>query len=221
MLKRNDAVLYSFRRCPYAIRTRMVIAYSQIQLEIREVVLKDKPKDMLVASPKGTVPVLVIESANKREVIDESLDIMKWALAQNDPKTIVTKEDEFTTHPLIQENDNEFKQHLDKYKYADRFPSHPVEEYRARGEVFLAKLNKQLEASRYLTGRKLSVLDIAIFPFIRQFAFVDKAWFDQSRYTRLESWLNEFLTSPLFLSTMEKLPQWQSGQPPSFFPRPS
>ena len=211
MNNNSHPILYSFRRCPYAIRARMIIAYSHIKVEIREVVLKDKPRQMLAVSPKGTVPVLL----NGEQVLEESLDIMQWALDQHDPENIALTG---TQHELIDYNDSEFKLHLDHYKYADRFPEHDEIYYRRQGEVFLARLNQLLSEHDYLTGSRLSVVDIAIFPFIRQFAFVNIKWFEQSEYEYVKKWLNHFLASSLFLSVMKKLPQWHDGDDIIWFP---
>ncbi len=202
-------ILYSFRRCPYAMRARMAIAYSGVKVELREVVLKDKPSEMLLVSPKGTVPVLVFDSQSGEEVIEESLEIMYWALSMHDPnKMNISEVTDYLDVPLINENDNVFKTHLDHYKYADRFPDNTMQYYREQGEVFLKKLDELLSDNAFLTGENLSIVDVAIFPFIRQFAFVDKAWFDQSCYLNLRRWLDAFLVSALFLSIMPKFLQW-------------
>ena len=194
--------LYSFRRCPYAIRARMAIKYSQINIELHEVDLKNKPQAMLLASPKATVPVLIL---NHGEVIDESMDIIHWALSQYDPDHwLPASETNAETQQLITENDTVFKPHLDHYKYADRHPQHPVEYYRAQGELFLIKLENRLKAHRYLLGPDIKIADISIFPFIRQFAYVDKNWFDQAPYPHLQVWLEALLGSELFGSVMEK-----------------
>ena len=198
-------ILYSFRRCPYAIRARLAIKVSGVQVELREVVLADKPKEMLACSSKGTVPVLQLVDGS---VIDESLDIMLWALNQNDPDNWLAHSSSLETSSLIEFNDTEFKQHLDHYKYADRFPEFTMETYRAKGEVFLQRLEAQLDQHSYLAGEKFSMLDIAIFPFIRQFAYVDKAWFDQNDYKNLQAWLEGLLESKLFNSVMRKYPKW-------------
>jgi len=210
-------ILYSFRRCPYAMRARIAIRYTSIQVELREVVLRDKPQHMIELSPKGEVPVLLLDDGR---VIDESLDIILWALAQNDPDDWQLK-NASTTPPvseqmrdLIVQNDNVFKQHLDHYKYADRFPEHSLEYYRQQGEEFLVQLESRLASSSYLFGEHVSLADVSLFPFIRQFAFVDKHWFDNSRYTHLQNWLEGWLQSPLFLSVMEKYAQWKpAGNP--------
>lgn len=196
------AILYSFRRCPYAMRARLALAYTGIEIEHREIELKKKPQAMLNASPKGTVPVLVLEDG---EVIAQSLDIMLWALQINDSKHWLKSNQ---PSALIVENDSSFKQALDYYKYAVRFPEKPIEHYRKQGELFLSKLEQALAQHDYLQGNQPCIEDYAIFPFIRQFAFVDKAWFDQAPYPKLQSWLNKHLQSPLFSTIMSKHAVW-------------
>jgi len=209
-------ILYTFRRCPYAIRARLAIKISQTQLELREVVLADKPESMLEVSPKGMVPVLVLQNGT---VIDESKDIMHWALKQNDPENWLSKDDDIIaeTDALITLNDNEFKRHLDHYKYADRFPEHPMEYYRQRGEAFLQQLEARLSQHPFLLGDAVSMTDMAILPFIRQFAFVDKPWFDQAPYPHLQSWLENLLASELFNQVMIKHLQWKEGDDVTLF----
>ena len=216
-IKIKHPILYSFRRCPYAIRARMALAYSQQTVEIREIVLRDKPKSMLEHSPKGTVPVLILSNS---DLLEESLDIMHWALAQNDPENWlpVSKALNKEIVNLIKLCDGEFKMHLDHYKYADRYPEHSVNEYRELGEGFLKVLNQQLSTQTYLFGEKIGLADIAIFPFVRQFAHVDKTWFDHSDYEYLKRWLKHHLSSGLFLSIMQKIPQWKEGDQSTFFP---
>jgi glutathione S-transferase len=213
----SHAILYSFRRCPYAMRSRLAIAISGVKVELREVVLRDKPAALLQASPKGTVPVLVTVN---RQVIAESLDIMLWALQQNDPDNWLlhpTNKDDSTSRALITHNDSDFKYWLDRYKYADRFPEQTQLYYRQQAEKTLASLETLLSSQAYLLGEITSVTDMAILPFIRQFAFVDKTWFDNSSYTYLKSWLDQFITSPLFQSIMIKQPQWQPEDNKSVF----
>lgn len=205
--KSNLPILYSFRRCPYAIRARLAIKVSAIEVELREVLLADKPNEMLALSPKGTVPVLVLQDGS---VIDESRDIMLWALCQNDPENWL-QGNTGEINNLIDWNDNEFKQQLDHYKYADRFPEFSCETYRQRGEGFLQELEKRLHRHLYLTANTVSMADMAIFPFIRQFAFVDKEWFDQSKYTKLKLWLEQMLASEIFSGVMIKYQRWQSN----------
>jgi glutathione S-transferase len=167
------------------------------------------PASLLEVSPKGTVPVLLTEN---QEVIEESLDIMYWALAQNDPDNWLTPENRDAASQLIETNDSAFKYWLDRYKYADRFPQDSQQSYRSQCEFFLTEIELVLSTKQYLMGDKLSLADTAIFPFIRQFAFVDKDWFDQSQYIRLQSWLEQQMGSSLFTSIMEKYNTWKSGQ---------
>lgn len=195
-------ILYSYRRCPYAMRARMALRYAEIAVEIREISLRHKPAHMLQVSPKGTVPVLVLSDGS---VIDQSLDIMRWALKVADNDGWLNADAELTA-TLISENDGAFKQNLDRYKYADRYPQQPAEFYRAQGEIFLAQLDSMLAKNAFLLGAKLSLADIAIFPFIRQFAAVDADWFDNSDYQHLQRWLKYLLVSPLFCKIMEKHP---------------
>jgi glutathione S-transferase len=195
----SKAVLYSFRRCPYAMRARMALRYSGVAVQIIEVSLKAKPAEMLALSPKGTVPVLSVDG----RVIDESLAIMRWALAQNDPEGWLLGDDR-ATQALIEENDQGFKHQLNRYKYAERYPEQPMEHYRAEGEVFLMKLEGLLAEQEYLLAGHLSLADVALAPFVRQFAHVDREWFGQSPYPRLQGWLQRFLESPLFIAVMAK-----------------
>jgi glutathione S-transferase len=197
------STLYSFRRCPYAMRARMALRYSGVAVDIVEVSLKAKPAEMLALSGKGTVPVL---SADGR-VIDESLDIMRWALAQNDPQDWLLKDDPVAAAqiaPLIEHNDQVFKVHLNRYKYAERYPEQPMEVYRGEGEVFLQRLDELLEGRDYLLASHPSLADVALMPFVRQFAHVDRDWFAQTQYRRLQDWLQRFLESDLFTGVMRK-----------------
>ena len=211
----SKPALYSFRRCPYAMRARMAILYSQQPIEIREIILRDKPNSLLEYSPKGTVPVLVLEN---REVIEESLDIMIWALTKNDPESWLPESKTIRSNmfALIKQCDDEFKVHLDHYKYADRYPEHSMNVYRQRGELFLKKLNTMVSTQKYIHGPKVGLADIAIFPFVRQFAHVDKVWFDQSEYEHLKKWLALHLGSAVFLNIMQKYPQRKAGDHPTF-----
>jgi len=195
--------LYSFRRCPYAMRARMALRYCGVAVDIVEVSLKAKPAEMLALSSKGTVPVLDIDG----RAIDESLDIMRWALAQHDPQDWLLKDDpqgQPSIAALIEENDQAFKVQLNRYKYAERYPEHPMAFYRAEGEVFLRKLDQMLEDRDYLLADHPSLADVALMPFIRQFAHVDREWFAQTPYRRLQAWLQRFLESELFTSIMTK-----------------
>jgi glutathione S-transferase len=191
--------LYSFRRCPYAMRARMALRYSGVPVDIIEVSLKAKPAEMLAISPKGTVPVLDAGG----QVIDESLEIMRWALAQNDPQDWLLAGDSRIAE-LIEANDQVFKVHLNCYKYAERYPEQPMEIYRAEGALYLQRLEELLEGREYLLGDHPSLADIALLPFVRQFAHVDREWFAQTPYVRLQAWLQRFLESELFTSIMKK-----------------
>lgn len=206
-------VLYSFRRCPYAIRARLAVAASRQQVVLREVVLRDKPQAMLDVSGKGTVPVLVLESGT---VLDESLDIMRWALERNDP--LGWLENWQGPARWIAENDGAFKHWLDRYKYADRYPEGTAQDYRQQGQVFLTRLDQHLATTAWLNGNQPGVDDIAVFPFVRQFAAVDPAWFARSPYPALQAWLQHWLDSEVFASVMRKYPQWQPADPETFFP---
>lgn len=210
-------ILYSFRRCPYAIRARMAIHYAGVAVELREIVFRDKPESMLQASPKGTVPTLLLPD---QSVLDESEDVMRWALQHNDQGNWLSAELNQGIRKLVEENDFSFKQHLDHYKYADRYPEYSELEYRLRGEVFLQHLEDQLSDRPYLLSNTISFADVAIFPFIRQFAFVDKHWFDQSPYPKLCKWLNRWLESSLFKAVMFKYPVWKQGDEITVFPKP-
>ena len=191
--------LYSFRRCPYAMRARMALRYCGVPVEIVEVSLKAKPAEMLAISPKGTVPVLDADG----QVIDESLEIMRWALAQNDPQDWLLSGDARVAE-LIEANDQVFKVHLNRYKYAERYPEQPMEVYRAEGEMFLRRLEELLEGRDYLLTDHPSLADVALMPFVRQFAHVDREWFAQTPYVRLQAWLQRILESELFTSIMKK-----------------
>ena len=210
-------LLYSFRRCPYAIRARLAIRYSGVAVELREVALRDMPASLLQASPKATVPVLVLPDAR---VINESWDIVHWALHQHDPDGWMGEGGCYrvAADELIAVNDLSFKPWLDRYKYAVGYPEHPPAYYRSQAEDFLRLLEARLVATRYLLSDALSLADVGIFPFIRQFAFVDKAWFDQTPYRHLRAWLAEFLQSGLFQSVMNKYPVWRPGDEPVLWP---
>jgi len=196
-------ILYSFRRCPYAMRARMALFYAGVAVDIREVSLKDKPAHMLACSPKGTVPVLICDG----QVLDESLEIMRWALTRNDPDDWL-----LTSNPsaqreaeqLIEDNDQTFKQQLDRYKYAVRHPEYSQEHYRDLGAIFLQRLEDRLLKRDFLLADHMSLADIALAPFMRQFCYVDPDWFWQSPYPRLRAWLQQFLESELFTAVMAK-----------------
>jgi len=203
---KTHPILYSFRRCPYAMRARLALAYTGIKVEIREVELKNKPQALRDISPKATVPVLHLPDG---KVIDESLDIMHWALAQHDPAQWLA--DAQTAKTLITWNDGDFKFQLDRYKYADRHPQHPAEHYRQQGELFLAELESRLQIKPWLLGDHCTLADAAIFPFIRQFAAVDGQWFAAAEYPAVQQWLQNWVDSALFTAVMDKYPIWVEG----------
>ncbi|MFC3581407.1 glutathione S-transferase [Sphingomonas hylomeconis] len=203
------AVLYSFRRCPYAMRARMAVLVSGIAVELREVALRDKPAEMLAASPKGTVPVLVLSDGR---VIDESFEIMRWALAQHDPEDWLGG----CNAALIAANDGPFKHHLDRYKYPERHGSEPLA-HRAAGLGLLVDLEQRLAAQDNLCRETRSLTDIAIFPFVRQFAAVDREWFAAQPVPRVRAWLARHTGSALFEAAMVRVPPWVAGDAPQIF----
>ncbi|MBU1288515.1 MAG: glutathione S-transferase [Alphaproteobacteria bacterium] len=199
-------ILYSFRRCPYAMRARLALAISGAEIRIREVVLRDKPAEMLAASPKGTVPVLVLPDG---QVVDESLDVMKWALARSDPENW-RGADSAETDALIVQSDGAFKHALDRYKYPNRYDGVDPEAQRTDGLAILAEWNARIVASGgQLLGPDRTLADMALFPFVRQFAATDREWFAAQSLPALQEWLAGHLASPLFKSIMTKHAQWR------------
>ena len=208
-------VLYSFRRCPYAMRARLALDVSGVEVEHREITLKNKPTEMLAASPKGTVPVLVLPGG---EVIDESLDVMLWALRRNDPQSwlapVEGSLDEMLT--LIAGNDGAFKRSLDRYKYPNRYAEKSAgdanafaQQQRDLGAAWLVKLDGML-TDGWLFGARASLADMALLPFVRQFAHTDPEWFAAEPWPRLQTWLAQFEASALYAGVMEKQPVWRS-----------
>jgi glutathione S-transferase len=193
-------VLYSFRRCPYAMRARLAIAVSSTECVMREVKLSAKPEMMLAASPKGTVPVLVLTDGT---VIDESLDIMRWALAKHDPERWLDGDDP----ALIDQNDGPFKHELNQYKYPERYDLDPVK-HRMMAMEFLRELDSRLDRTRQLCGPVRSITDAAIIPFVRQFAAVDQKWFNDQPLHRLKVWLADQMSSELFNMNMLRVAPW-------------
>jgi glutathione S-transferase len=205
-------VLYSFRRCPYAMRARLAIAVSGLTCELREVALGNKPAALLSASPKGTVPVLALDGCR---VLEESLDIMLWALARHDPENWLQG---YSSHApmaeMITECDRKFKFHLDRYKYAARFPADDPLAHRRYAAAFLQDLNGRLSEGVYLGGDRRGLADVAIFPFVRQFAQTDPDWFAAQPWENLHAWLVRFNEWPLFHAVMKKTPPWRPGDAP-------
>ena len=197
-------ILYSFRRCPYAMRARMALLVSGTIYAHREVELRDKPAAMLAASPKGTVPVLVLADG---AVIDESIDIMHWALSRHDPEDWLPRADA----ALVAKFDDAFKYHLDRYKYAGRYDADPLTHH-AAGWAMLAELDARLKEQDYLGGATRGFSDIALFPFIRQFAGVDAEWFAGSAPQGVRHWLATLVTSDLFERAMIRIAPWADGQ---------
>ncbi len=211
-------ILYSLQNCPYAMRARLAILLAEQKVKIRAITMKDKPAEMLLASPKATVPVLVIESdegsESKDQVVDESLDIMLWALNRNDPENLLyTHDPEALPEMLkvIQENDEEFKPSLEKYKRAKRFHGDDLETCRLECELFIQGLEQRLARNEFFMGSTPSLLDYALLSFIRQFSRVNKAEFAHDRYRNLRRWLSHHLQSRLFSRTMFKYPLWSDN----------
>ena len=198
-------ILYSFRRCPYAIRARMVLSYMEVSVELREVLLNERPQSLYKISSKGTVPVLLL---NDGKVLDESLDIMRWAMKQGEQKLYEDKLNE--QNQLIKYNDTKFKYWLDKYKYHVRYLEHSRDYYQRKCSKTLAEYDMMLRGNAYLMGDRIRLADIAIFPFIRQCANVDQNWFN-NKYPNLNQWLEIWKQSRLFKSVMMKYNQWRLG----------
>lgn len=198
-------ILWSFRRCPYAMRARLALHASGTAVEHREILLRNKPAEMLTHSPKGTVPVLVLEDGR---VIEESRDVMMWALGQADPESWLAPGE--AMFEWIDENDGPFKHHLDRFKYSVRYEDADPELHRREGAKFLARLDARLRQSPQLFGERMSLADAAIFPFVRQFANADRDWFDAQDYPALSAWLEAHLTSQRFTEIMTKHPLWEA-----------
>lgn len=207
--------LYSFRRCPYAMRARLGLLFAGRQVELREITLKNKPPQMLAISPKGTVPVLQLLDGT---VIEESREIMTWALEQQDAQGLLAAQTLPQANALIDKNDNEFKYWLDRYKYADRHLDMSQAEYRQRGEAFLQMLEELLIKNPYLLGESITIADIGIMPFVRQFAHVNRKVFYDLPYPNLQRWLQDWLNHPLFLQAMTKFAPWQEKDDVVVFP---
>lgn len=211
-------VLYSFRRCPYAMRARLALAASGQLCELREVELRAKPVALLAASPKGTVPVLVLPDG---EVIEESLDIMLWALRRHDPVGWLQplRGDMAEMLALVAECDGRFKHHLDRYKYPQRYAGADSLEHRAAATPWLRELDGRLRSGSYLFGSRAALADMAIAPFVRQFAQADAAWFDAQPWHGLNTWLRAWLESEWFARVMGRYLPWEPGSPLQYFPQ--
>ncbi|GAA6193782.1 glutathione S-transferase [Phaeobacter sp. NW0010-22] len=202
-------ILYSFRRCPYAMRARLALASSGIEVALREIVLRDKPAAFLETSPSGTVPCLKVGGV----VIDESLDVMVWALGQQDPEGWCDMPD--AGWAWIERADGPFKHALDRTKYATRYPDQDADTHRAAAAAFLKGLDAQI--GDWIFDRP-TLADYAILPFVRQFAFIDKTWFDAQPWPDLQRWLELFLVSDRFKAIMTKYPAWEPDTAVVTFP---
>ena len=196
-------VLYTFRRCPYAMRARISMYYSKISYEHREILLKERPKKLYQLSPKGTVPVLNLPDG---KVIDESLDIMKWSVSVNDPDSWFVNNIDHQLE-IISINDEEFKKWLDRYKYHDRYPEYSVEYYRGKCEKILDNFEKILASEKFLFSNNISLADIALLPFVRQFSNVDIIWFRKT-FIHLSGWMNGLIGMEIFQAMMKKFEIW-------------
>lgn len=214
------AILWSFRRCPYAMRARLAIAASGIGVQLREILLRDKPAAFIAASPKATVPVLV---ADDGQVLEESRDIMFWALGQHDPDNWLAcwHEDKAGVEAFLDELDGSFKTHLDRYKYDSRYEGEDAIQHRTAGAVFLAQIDGRLAAQPAISGPAAGLMDYASLPFVRQFRIADPAWFDQQDWPYLHKWLQDFLAADRFAAIMTKYAPWQDGEAGVPFPSKS
>jgi len=209
-------ILYSFKRCPYAMRARMALKLANIKCEIREVRLNNKPKDMLEASPKGTVPVLIL----KDQIIDESIEIINWVVISSGLfKDNISDKNILLTENLINAFDNKFKYHLDRYKYSTRYEDVDVAEHRNECIKILVELEGMLSEDDWFFGKKVNKLDISILPFIRQFRIANPEWFDQQKKIKnFQRLLNNFLESSLFKGVMCNYKVWEGDKEPIYFP---
>ncbi len=205
-------ILYSFRRCPYAMRARLALQASGTTVELREVVLKDKPAELLQASPKGTVPVLLLPDDR---VLEQILDTMLWALLQRDPEHWLPLQSDWQdAMDCIALNDGAFKHALDRYKYPGRYGLSDGSVHRQQGAETLQRWETRLGEQPFLNGPHWGLLDAAIAPFVRQFAHTDPAWFAAQAWPQLQAWLAAFEASPAFAGVMHKVPVWQAGDAP-------
>jgi glutathione S-transferase len=211
----GQAVLYSFRRCPFAIRARMALLQGGVEVELREVALGNKPQALLDVSPKATVPVLVLANGT---VIDQSLDIMRWALALSGANHWLEHANTPEQEALVALNDGLFKQALDAYKYPERHPEQTAQAHRSSGEqVLVAQLEERLKLNSFLAGQAAGFSDLAIFPFIRQWAAVDRAWFAESQWVHVRRWLEAWLVHQAFAVAMQKFSVWKPDETKTVF----
>lgn len=212
----NDTpIFWSFRRCPYAMRARLAVKSSGTAVLLREIMLRDKPADFIAASQKATVPVLVQADGT---ILDESRDIMFWALSKADPEGWLEGADTDRLNAYLDRLDGPFKTDLDRYKYASRYAASDAEKaelalhHRTQGAAFLAELDMILAKQPALSGQKLGLMDFATLPFVRQFRIADEGWFDTQDWPALHPWLQAFLASARFAAIMEKYAPWQEGE---------
>ncbi len=209
-------VLYSFRRCPYAMRARMALAQAGQVVQLREVALRAKPQALLAVSPEATVPVLVLPD----RVLTHSLDIMVWAWQGHDPDGWLARRDTPDNHALVAANDGAFKQALDRYKYAERFPERPQSSYRDDAlAALIAPLEQRLLQQPFLGGAHPCLTDLALMPFVRQFAAVLPAWWASAPFPATQAWLQGWLAGPLFAQAMVPYTPWMPGDAATSFPR--
>ncbi|MGF1695666.1 glutathione S-transferase [Vibrio lamellibrachiae] len=219
----NTPILYSLQNCPYAMRARIALFKSQQQVLIRAVKLNNKPVEMLATSPKGSVPVLVLEkniAANKDMILEESLEVMLWALSQNDPDNLLHTDEPIqlpTMVTLISEFERDFIPAFNAYSCAKRYHEDNLGECREACEVHIQNLEARLTEHRYLLSDKESLLDIALVPFIRKFARIERQWYLQSPYPKLRQWLDSYLQSAMFSKVMEKHELWLENRKDIYF----
>lgn len=221
-MKKPLPVLYSLRNCPYAMRARLAIFTSEQTVCLREVLLSQKPAQMLTASPKGTVPVLVLPSG---EVLEQSRDIMLWAFAQSDPNNYQLHQplangkhsEAATVQQLMTQFDSEFIPRLEHYRSAKRYRDPKLLQYRTECEIYLQQLESRLAQHDFLFGGKACLVDLAIMPFIRQFARVERQWYLQSPYPEVRRWLDGYLQSAMFSKVMAQYPVWKEGANETLF----
>ena len=207
----SHPIFWTFRRCPYAIRARLALASAGVRVELREILLRDKPQAFLETSPSATVPALRLDD----QVLDESRDIMVWALRQNDPQGLLDMPD--VGWDLIDENDDPFKTALDHTKYASRYPDLDTEAERTKAAAFLIRLDERLKGQSWLFGERPSIADLAILPFVRQFANTDRKWFDAQPWPDLIAWLDRFTEGAAFAHVMPKYAPWSEDSAPVWF----
>ncbi len=210
-------ILYSLRRCPYAMRARLALLQAKQTVVLRDIVMTNIPPEMLAVSPTGTVPLLILDDSS---IVDESLDIMIWALDQNDPNNLLYSEQPDVLPSmlsLINRNDNDFVNALDKYKAASRYHDSDEHHFREQCESFISHIEYCLKEHKYLMGPHPSLADYALLPFLRKFSRIDRKWYLQAPYPNLQNWLNTHYENPLYSKAMKKYPQWLDHREVIFF----